>query len=139
MEDISNTQDTIDSQDIIQRIEELEEIIIIYEEELTEWENEEDQSDNNPEDPLDEREELEILKALAKEASGSPDWPYGTTLIHESYFTDYCEELCKDIGELPQNLPWYIANHIDWEGVAEEIKADYIEVDFDCESYFIRA
>ena len=34
--------------------------------------------------------------------------------------------------------PWYINDHIDWEGVAEEIKADYSEVDYDGEAYFIR-
>jgi hypothetical protein len=72
-------------------------------------------------------------------ASGSPDWTYGETLIRESYFTEYAEELCKEIGEIPKELPWYIANHIDWDGIADELKADYTEVDFDGVSYFIRA
>ena len=83
--------------------------------------------------------ELTALIALQDEACGSPDWGYGEQLIRESYFTEYCEELCKDIGDLPQELPWYIGNHIDWEGVAREIKMDYTEVDFDGISYFIRS
>ena len=116
--EISNTQDVIDSRDVIKRIEELEDF-----EELDD----------------DEKEELEALRKLAKDGENyAPDWFHGAGLIHEDYFTEYCEELCKDIGDIPQELPWYITNHIDWDGVADEIKADYTEVDFDGATYFVR-
>ena len=119
MTTIDNSQDVMDSRDIIERIEELE--------------NDIESLDD------DDKDELEILKALAGEASDcSSDWQYGATLIRESYFTEYCEDFCKDIGDIPSELPWYIANHIDWDGVAREIKMDYSEVDFDGVSYFIR-
>lgn len=124
MKEIDNNQDIIDSRDIIDRIEELEAEI------------DEAEADQELED---EKEELAALKDLEKEVSSSPDWSYGEVLIHEGYFTDYCEELCKEIGDIPGKLPWYIENHIDWEGVAREIKQDYIEVDFDGISYYIRA
>lgn len=116
--EITNNMDVIDSRDIIERIEELEE-------------EEEDFDENS--------EELEALKSLASEAEGCGDWGYGEALIRESYFSEYCEELCKDIGDIPKDLPYYIANNIDWDGVASDLKADYTEVDFDGVTYCIRS
>ncbi len=114
--DISNSDQVIDSRNVISRIEELEG------EDLLEQ---------------DEQDELKALKTLEEEAEGySDDWKHGSTLIRDDYFTEYAEELCKDIGDLPSEIPWYI--EIDWEKTAEHIKADYTEVDFDGVSYWIR-
>ena len=122
---ITNSDDILDSRDIIARIEELEDLL---------------DPELEGEDDLDEdREELKILQSVAEEGSGSPDWPHGETLIRESYFTEYAEELCKDIGAIPQELPWYIESHIDWEGVASDLLADYMSIDFDGVTYYIRA
>jgi len=66
------------------------------------------------------------------------DWKYGSSIIHEDYFTEYSEELCIEVGEIPKDLPWYIANHIDWNSVADELKADYTEVEYENETYYIR-
>ena len=127
MKPITNYDDVIDSRDVIARIEELEsEMEDLEGQELENWKE-------------DYQDELDSLKALAEEAEGSPDWEYGETLIRDSYFTEYAEELCKDIGEIPKELPWYIANHIDWDGVASELKQDYMSVDFDSVEYWIRA
>jgi len=124
MNKIDNTDDVIDSRDILERIAELEDEI------------ERAEADRDLEE---EKEELSALKNLEIEANSSPDWEYGEVFINEDYFTAYCEELCKDTGDIPEKLPWYIEIHIDWEGVAREIKQDYMEVDFDGVSYFIRA
>ena len=127
MKPITNYDDVVDSRDVIARIEELEsEMEDLEGQELENWKE-------------DYQDELDSLKALAEEAEGSPDWEYGETLIRDSYFTEYAEELCKDIGEIPKELPWYIANHIDWDGVASELKQDYMSVDFDGVEYWIRA
>ena len=84
-------------------------------------------------------EDLEVLKALNEEGEGATsEWIHGETLIHEDYFPEYAEELCKDIGDIPRESPWYIADHIDWEGVADELKVDYTEIDFDGDTYLIR-
>jgi len=153
----TNTDDVIDSRDIIARIDELqserdaletardelkaalnaiddEDSSAYHEAEeaydtayitLTEWDN------------SDEADELRILTKLADEGSNSSDdWTYGATLIRDDYFTEYAEELVKDIGDLPQNIPSYIV--IDWEATAENLKQDYTEVDFDGETYWIR-
>lgn len=40
---------------------------------------------------------------------------------------------------MPKELPWYIANHIDWDGVADELKADYTSIDYDGVTYWVRS
>jgi len=143
--EITNNEDTLDSRDIIERIEELESNLDTCPHCGESMDIEKSEKINKCPDceqillEDNEKEEFEALKKLEDEASGSPDWEYGEILIRESYFTEYCKELCQDIGDMPKELPWYIANHIDWEGVAREIKQDYMEVDFDGVSYFIRA
>lgn len=158
-DEISNNQDVIDSRDIIERIEELKSEQTDFQDSLEEAKEElesldEDATDDekfekkeavkNAEEALKEfdndyGEELKALKSIADECEGYGDWESGETLIRESYFSEYAEELCKDIGDMPKELPWYIADHIDWDGVADELKADYNEVDFDGVAYFIRA
>ena len=140
---IDNTQDVIDSRDIIERLEDLENDLQGYYEEYTENGGElsfEDWlSDEDIEDYQDEKHEFNVLTALADYAEGySPDWQYGSQLIRDSYFAEYAEELCKDIGDIPKDLPWYIEKHIDWEGVSKEIQMDYTSVDFDGEEYWVR-
>lgn len=152
--EISNSDDTIDSRDVIARIEELESereaLADEFEEAVDahlantdpdlrdglndarnnaykavyEWDN-------------DNKAELDALKALADEAEGyASDWNHGEQLIRESYFTEYAQELCEEIGDVPRDLPHYI--EIDWEATARNIKQDYTEVDFDGVTYLIR-
>lgn len=120
--EITNSDDVIDSRDVIERIEELQ-----------------DQRDNPESDPLSEEnaEELDALIALQLEAEDyAPGWQHGATLIRDSYFVEYAEELCKDIGDVPHNIPGYIK--IDWGATAENIKDDYTSVDFDGVTYWVR-
>jgi len=139
--EISNSDDVLDSRDIIARIEELESIREDLKSEIDDTNAEivEARKALKEFDESDDGEELTILKKLEEEASGSPDWIYGETLIRDSYFAEYAEELCKDVGDIPEKLPWYIANHIDWYGVAKELQSDYTEVSYDGTSYWIRA
>ena len=114
---VSNYDDVIDSRDIIERIEELTDTLELLD--------------------AEEKEELETLVALQNEAEGySSDWKYGETLIRESYWEQYVQELCEDNGDIPKDLPSYI--EIDWEVTANNIKTDYTEVDFDGITYYIR-
>lgn len=82
-------------------------------------------------------EELKTLKALAEQCEGNGDWEHGEALIRGSYFEDYCQKLCEDIGDIPKDLPHYIV--IDWEATARNIEIDYSEVDFDGVPYLMRA
>ena len=114
--EVSNSEDVLDSRDIIARIDALEGI---------------DKPDQ------EEQDELKTLKALAEDAEGySEDWKYGATLVRDSYFTEYAEDLCKDIGDLPKNIPSYI--EIDWEKTAQNIQQDYTSVEFDGVTYWVR-
>jgi hypothetical protein len=86
----------------------------------------------------DNAEELDTLRELADEASGSPDWEYGETLIRDSYFREYAHQLAEDCGMLHDTDTW--PNRcIDWDQAADELKEDYFYVDFDGVEYWIRA
>jgi hypothetical protein len=140
--EISNSDNIIDSRDIIERIEELESLRDGWMEEHNIPESEFGNPDNKDWmewDNSSDADELKALQSLQDELEGyCDDWKYGVTLIRDSYFEEYAEELCKDIGEIPSNLPWYIASHIDWDGVADELKIDYTSADFDGVTFWAR-
>lgn len=124
-------QEFFDSRDLFERLEELEELEgVINEgeaspEEIVEWEESEDV--------------YRKLKEFADYAEmNCEDWPHGETFIHEDYFTQYSKELVSDCGYLPDNLPDWIASNIDWEGVADVLKADYTEYELDGNTYYAR-
>ena len=131
----TNSDDVIDSRDVIERLEELEatkEAFEATEEHIT-WESVEP----------DEAEELKSLTAFASEAEGySDDWLHGATLIRDSHFRDYIEELINDCYELPKAFnsgEWpYRHMKLDYEAAAEEAQSDYTSVDFDDVTYWVR-
>jgi len=82
--------------------------------------------------------ELDALKSLAEQGSCSPDWQYGETLVRDSYFTTYAEELAEDCCMLDRELTWPYTC-IDWDRAASDLKMDYHCVDFDGIDYWIRA
>lgn len=119
---IDNTQDVIDSREIIDRIEELEGI--------------ENQGS-------EEAQELAILLKVQEQAEDCADYQYGEVLIRESYFTDYIKELIDDCDELPKEFnsgawPWRHMT-LDYESAADEAKDDYTHIDFDGVTYLIRS
>ena len=124
-----NTDDVIDSRDIIQRIEEIQDLLPDCAGEIMPGTSDEIQ---------ELKIELAALKALAKEGEASPDWPYGETLIRDSYFEDYAQEFAEDCCEMPKSDVWPLYC-IDWERAANDLKMDYMSVDFDGINYWIRA
>ena len=122
---IDNTADVIDSRDIIERIATLKR------------QSELDEAGLEVGLDADECAELVALETLQEEAEGyAPDWQHGVTLIHDSYFTDYCAEMLEDCGDIPKNLPRYVV--IDWNATARNIRYDYTAVDFDGVTYWVR-
>lgn len=133
MSDISNSDDVIDSRDVIARIEELEDGLQECDTALHNG-----NCVSTTEEMDDMRQELAALKALADEAEGyAADWRHGETLIRDSYFQDYAQELAEDIGAINANAQWP-NNCIDWEQAARELQMDYTAVDFDGVTYWIR-
>ena len=144
MADISKYDDLIDSRDVIARIDELESEIADLKEQLEELEDDEDNELPEECEALNAEietleEELAPLQSLAEEASGySSDWRYGETLIADSYFTEYAQEMAEEIGAIDPNAGWP-SQHIDWDAAADELKQDYTCVDFDGAEFWIRS
>jgi hypothetical protein len=160
--EISNTDDIIDSRDVIARIEELEESIsnsgdcyhcgklVTRTDEGEPWlndagsavcpafEKESPHQDIGPEDEA-EAAELRALKALATEAEGyAADWHHGETLIRDSYFEEYARDLAEDIhGREALSGAWPFGC-IDWQEAAEQLQQDYTSVDFGGVTFWIR-
>lgn len=134
----SNTDDIIDSRDVIERIDELESELFgdlddIEEETEREVRRAEIEAENH-----DEAEELEALKKLQEEAEGyAADWHRGEALIRDSYFKKYAQDFAEDIGAMNNAATWP-ANCIDWDKAASELQMDYTAVDFDGVTYWIR-
>jgi hypothetical protein len=129
MREITNSEDIIDSRDVEERITELDD-----------QRSEFDPSGTCERAVLDEDEadELTALLKLREEAEGySEDWKYGATLIRDSYFRAYAEELADEIGAINSDQTWPL-NHIDWEAAADALKEDYTAVDFDGVEYWVR-
>ena len=121
------TADIIDIRDIIERIEELPDLI---------------EGDGCEEQCNSYREELATLVGIMSELAGcggdeqwQGDW-YPVTLISDSYFVDAMRELVQDIGDLPRDIPAYLA--IDWEATANNLRADYSSVDIGELTYWYR-
>lgn len=159
-ETISNSDDIIDIRNVIARVEALQEerealvdtsqeanaaymgareddvIQTLLEQRdaavaaLTEWDGEND-------------EELKHLVALLDECRGNGgdeqwegDW-YPVTLIRDSYFKTYAQELADDIGAIDANATWP-NTCIDWDRAARELRMDYTSVSFDGVDYWVR-
>ena len=154
---IDNFDDVIDSRDVIARIEELEgereALQLEIDDAEVQWLKTEAGTDEahavvdrrqaayvalDTWDASSDADELRILKALADEASGyAADWTHGETLIRDSYFRDYAEQLADDIGAIDRNASWPV-KCIDWDQAARELQMDYSAVDFDGVTYWIR-
>lgn len=139
-----NTEDVIDSRDVIERIAELK----------AEWsENitEEDGSHPNPDDyglseddwalglGWDEAAEIVALIDLAEQgARDLVDWEYGETLIRDDYFPEYAQELAEDIGAIERDGGWPL-QYIDWQRAADALQMDYTPIEFDGVTYWARS
>ena len=152
--------DVINSRDVIARIEELQDEREALADAVEEARDELDKLDPSRTEDLDDvedlksqlkeaevalaewdadnAEELKGLLDLQEEAEYSPDWKYGETLIRDSYFETYAQELAEDCGMLENTNNWPLTC-IDWERAARELKVDYMSVDFLGTEYLIRA
>ena len=121
MKTIDKYEDVIDSRDIIERIAELEEM----------------QADEDCGLDTDEESELASLKALAAEGeNASEDWAHGATLVRDSYFTEYTQDLVEECYVHDMKLPDFV--EVDWEATARNVQQDYTSVEFDGVTYWVR-
>ena len=84
------------------------------------------------------KDELKPIKEFADDGEAyASDWIHGATLINESYFEKYAQELAYDCGDISQDANWP-ANCIDWEKAADELKIDYKSIEIGCEMFWVR-
>lgn len=138
----------MDSRDLIEQRDELKESVHAsfveqfphYEEMTPDFDSilfEEEEIESWKEDWQDELDSIKEIDDLENEVSSS-EWSHGISFVHEDEFEDYCEDMVIDCGYLPKDLPWWIKNHIDWSGVADEMRADYKEVKFERQTFYYR-
>lgn len=120
MPTIRSYQDIIDVRDIIETVE-----------------------NHDPEVDPEDNDDVNELNALLSELAGyggdeqwRGDW-YPMTLIRDSYFERYAQQLAEDIGAIPEGLSWP-ARCIDWERAASELQMDYTTVEYDGVTYWYR-
>lgn len=128
-------EDIIDVCDIIERIEELEG-------ELEQFLSDTDDTrigDWAEKDP-EAHKELNALMALMEDLKGNGgdeqwrgDW-YPVTLIRESYFEEYMDEMVADCYEVPKNLPSFMTITLDYVA----LQMDYTSTEIDGVTYLYR-
>lgn len=116
-------EDILNSQDVIDRMEELQDEI----NELLE---------NSEEADPEVLEELKELEGFAKYASEVDDWEHEAYFIRDSNFTDYTRELAEDCYDIPLEWPFRC---IDWKQASEELKCDYSAYEFGGVTFWIAA
>jgi len=137
MDNPFDSRGPVDSRDVVRYFQDRESDLAVLKEDLEKWENEGGDGRPDDEEMADLEQEVEDLKAFIDECeSNSCDWSYGETLIPEDEFVEYVQQLCEDIGDVPRDIPDYLV--IDWEATADNIKADYAEVEYKGEVYLIR-
>lgn len=119
------TADVIDVRDIITRVEELETVSA----------PENDEPDDASEELIALMSYLDDLRGNGGDERWRGDW-YPVTLIRDSYFQRYAEELCEDIGDVPRDMPIYLV--IDWGATARNIQYDYTSTEIDGATYWYR-
>lgn len=120
----------IDSRDVIERLEQLEEwrasaIESATDEDAETWTSEDGTVYGECADWDEETASEWIeLRAFADDAESVADWWHGEAFIRDDYFVEYAEELANDLGLTMKSNEWPYC-HIDWEEAAEALKQDY--------------
>ena len=118
--------DTIDSRDVIKRIEDLEGDKEIAAEAL----EEEGRASSAIFFDEDDAAELAALQSLAEDGEGyGEDWHHGATLILDSYFEEYARDYADGIGAVSSELVSWPGNHVDWKEAAAELQQDYTAIE----------
>ena len=128
----TNSDDVIDSRDVIEAIEELQAEI--------EAKTHESDDEADVEEVAELQAELDALLKLQEQAEGyCADWRHGEQLIRDSYFETYAEELADDCGMVDRKLAsQWPYTCIDWERAARDLQMDYTSVEFDGVTYWTR-
>lgn len=132
MTDTINENDSyIDYDDVMARIDHLEEMRDTWEE----YQNGEGDFEETPE-PFgkDEQEEIDGLNELLDDCEGT-DFKHGLSLINDDQMEEYIDEMVKDCYGIDEmKLPCFISLDIDYDAV----KMDYTEIEFRGVTFWMR-
>jgi hypothetical protein len=120
--EINNQMATIDTRDITERVEELEE----------------SRQESRAKRVWDAEfgRELKSLQRLAREAES-----YGADseiLVRDSHFIEHAKDVADSLGRIDHEAEWP-ACHIDWSAAADDLQSDYTAIDFDGVTYWVRS
>jgi hypothetical protein len=115
--EIDNYEDLIDVRDVIEAYETA-------------------RDDEDTERAQELRELLDELRGNGGDEQWEGHW-YPLTMIRDSYFTEYAEQLAEDIGAINESAEWP-NNCIDWERAARELQMDYTPIEFNGVTYWVR-
>jgi hypothetical protein len=142
MTDITKYDNIIDVRNIIARIEELEPAVAADGEIDHEYEPAKF-AEYVAHSELPEAKELQSFYVLMADLCGNGgdeqwrgDW-YPITMIRDSYFKDYAQELAEDCGMIQAGATWP-NNCIDWDEAADQLRQDYTSVEFHGVTYWVR-
>jgi hypothetical protein len=119
MQEITNTENFINTSDLMKRITEL-----AAKAERDEYEDE----------------ELTALRKLRNQLESMLGNGYAErnnkVIVRETYFEEYAREEAYDMG----GGAWEgsVDSHVDWEGYANAVRQDWSDVDFDGTTYLVR-
>jgi len=146
MASFSSNDSTIDSRDVTVAADEYRNDIEFKEEEISDA-----QEELEAEDAVDEQVEIsERLEQLQQELSELQEEAEdifafeqdcesyasgGSTLINESYFAEYVEELARECGDISENS--WLYSYIDWDRAAEDCKMDYTTITFEGTDFYV--
>ena len=100
--------------------------ICFEEEEIESWKS----------DFENELKQIEEIDTIENECS---EFSFGETLIDEDDFEEYCQEFIEDCGYISKDMPMIISNNIDWTGIADDMKQDYSEIEYQGNTYLYRS
>jgi hypothetical protein len=142
---IDNTDDIIDVRDITDRVDELQAVENNLREEfdadpLNAGVDFDNWKRNQSEYTSDDADELAALSAILYELQGNGgdhQWDsawYPATLIRDSYFETYMDEMLEDCGDLPKDLPSYLSITVNYRA----LQMDYTSTEIDGVTYWYR-
>lgn len=129
-------QEFIDVRDMIERVEQLE---VLRQPGPVDTGNP-DYEFEAQDDLFAELATLESALAEMRGCGGDHEWRgawYPVTLIRESDFEDYAEQLAEDIGAISREPQWPL-QYIDWEKAADALRMDYSSITIDGTEYLYR-
>lgn len=151
---ITFTEDTLDSRDILKRLEELRderkglvEMLDELKESIAGWESSPPEERDDPEEldelhvalhsaeeelaiwDMDNEDELKMLESVEDECDAC-----GNTWVHADHLTRYAQDSADDMGVKTDVWPYTC---IDWEQAAEELATDFTTVEVNEQTYYI--